>query len=172
VLDDDTLRIGRRAGGEQHLGDVVACHSDLSGSSVRRFPLNRTKRPFRDRKFDPARLVAPYQQCRLCDSLDGRNQIAGRPVVDRNDNGACEHAAPECSQPLGTVLAPKKDLVAFPNAEVLKPERERPCRIAELGVCVAVDSQAVVVDEELIVGTRQILEHAQQGVSVHLSSSL
>ena len=58
-------------------------------------------------------------------------------------------AAPIRNNPLGPVLAPQDDLVAFPDAALGKPARESARRACHLGVGVPPHPITVVIDEEV-----------------------
>ena len=60
---------------------------------------------------------------RIDDAGDPRQEIRGRAVVDRHDDGADEQAAPEGDDPLGPVFAEEDDLV-----DPWRCLKRQPCR--------------------------------------------
>src|SRR5229473_4628115 len=65
-----------------------------------------------------------------CFTCNTSSEIKSRAIVDRDDDGAAQQAAPKGSHPFGTIGAPKQDAIAGANAALLQIARkaESNCR--------------------------------------------
>ena len=153
MRDEDPFRLGGRSGRKDDLRDIVAPICTEAGylrtrqaraastwggrvysrrlPQVRRSPRHPMAPGWRvERRY----ILADDQQLRRNDAADAREKGWRRPVVDRHDDNAVQHASPESDDPFRTVLAPEDDLVAFSQPELIQPRGEAASRLHDLFV--------------------------------------
>ena len=120
-----------------------------------------------DRCADRRHVLADRDQPGADDAADAREKIGRRSIIDRDDDDAEDQTAPERDDPLGTVLAPDDDFVAFPKSQLVQACGESVGGAADIVVCVTATSEPIVVHEELAARVREILEKVNQRVADH-----
>ena len=186
--DDDALRIGRRAGGEDDLRRIVGAVSFLA-SRLRA-----------DRWLAPSRRGAssfvagqqlrsqvgqrPHRALRICQRR-GVDDVAGQDgagaddlgdpeekrrrgaIVDRDEDDALEEAPPERDDPLGPVLAPDRDRLSLDDAGGAQTRGKRARRVAASRIGQRPRAIAVVVDEKFAVEGCEIVEEVDERAPRH-----
>ena len=102
------------------LGDILARDRDGGRRSVAPFHLVQLPDRRVDRGADRRHVLADGDQFRLDDVADAREEIRRGAIVDRDDDGADQQAAPERDHPFRPVLAPHDHFVALGDAELVQ----------------------------------------------------
>ena len=170
MANHDALRLGRGAGREDHLHDVVTGDRDVRHRRVGA-PIEVGERPDqieRSLAWRQARnVVASQDETGIDDGAHAQYEIDRRAIVDGDRDHAHQQTAPVADYPLRAVLAPEHDLVALAETGRGELRRERPRGPADLLITVSTPTIAVVVDEKLASDLGQVAEEVNQRIPLH-----
>ena len=172
MTDHDAFRLRRRAGRKNHLRDVVPCDRDVWPRSVRspvklvEWPACRTVEGRGGSVW--WQIVADEHDPRVHQTDHLGNKLRRRPVVDRYSDDPCQDAAPVGSHPLGAVLGPENDMIAFEQTCVLQACSEAACGTRHGFVRMVVAFVAVVEHEERVAAHAHVAKKIYQRVSPHV----
>jgi hypothetical protein len=105
------------------------------------------------RQIEPA-LAAVDQQTRIDLPLHAGDEIGRALDIERHDDDATRQRAKESGHPLGAVLTPQEDALAFGNAAPFEFARELKRRVAQPSVRPALRSQAAPVRQRRLRAVR------------------
>jgi len=169
VRDDDAFRLGGRDRREDDLGGVAVgdVFTLKRRGGVTSNGVGQLIEP-QARQVEPTR-AAVDEQSSIDLLLNACGKIGRALDVERHDDDAARQRAEESRHPLGAVLAPKQDALAFGNAAPVKLARELEGRVAQPPVSPALRAQAAPVREGYVVAVRHCgVEEADERSSHHL----
>ena len=140
---------------------------------LRAGPLHLVKQPDRRRvrrrrRGQRRHVLADEHELGRHDAADAKEEVGGRPVVDRHDDDAAEQAAPERRDPLRAVLAPEDDGVALAESGLVDARGEGARHEGNCPVRVGPAPEPVVVHAgSHRESTREVLEKIEEGFASH-----
>src|SRR5436305_13946632 len=99
-------------------------------------------------------IAAVHEQPGMDLLLNAGDEVGGAFDIERHDDDAARQASEEGRDPLGAVLAPEQDALAFVNAATVKLARELKRCIAQSLVRPALDAQTAPMREGGFVAAR------------------
>ena len=111
--------------------------------------------------------VAGEDRAGADDLGDAGQKGCRRAVVDGDENDAFEEASPERDDPLGPVLAPDRDRVSLADARVAQASGKRAGGGCRIGIGQRPRAIAIVIDEEVAVEEREIVEEVDERAPRH-----
>ena len=106
-------------------------------------------------------VIAEQQQFGFDDACDMREKVLRRAIVDRHGNRSVQQASPQRDDPLGPVLAPEDNFVAFAEARALQARGKSARGIRGFRVRIRTRAISVVVHEKRAPRGRDIVEEIE-----------